>query len=86
MTLVYAKKKKFPYSYTLPCIYPLVNLIRFAYAKKKKKKNATTKIRVQKCNGGWSYIMPMMSCDIISMMGGWGVSYSGGVCHGKLPD
>ena len=37
MTLVYAKKKKFPYSYTLPCIYPLVNLIRFAYAKKKKK-------------------------------------------------
>ena len=39
MTLVYAKKKKkFPYSYTLPCIYPLVNLIRFAYAKKKKKK------------------------------------------------
>ena len=30
------QKKKFPYSYTLPCIYPLVNLIRFAYAKKKK--------------------------------------------------
>ena len=40
MTLVYAKKK-IPYSYTLPCIYPFVNLIRFAYAKKKK--NATTK-------------------------------------------
>ena len=42
MTLVYAKKKKkkFPYSYTLPCIYPFVNLIRIAYAKKK---NATTK-------------------------------------------
>ena len=34
MTLVYAKKK-FPYSYTLPSIYPFVNLIRFAYAKKK---------------------------------------------------
>ena len=38
MTLVYAKNK-FPYSYTLPCIYPFVNLIRFAFAKK----NATTK-------------------------------------------
>ena len=35
MTLVCAKKKKFPYSYTLPCIYPFVNLIRFAYAEKK---------------------------------------------------
>ena len=34
MTLVYAKEK-FPYSYTLPCIYPFVNLIRFAYVKKK---------------------------------------------------
>ena len=52
MTLVYAKKK-IPYSYTLPCIYPFVNLIRFAYAKEK----CNHKIRVQECNGGGA-----MSC------------------------
>ena len=48
------KKKKIPYSYTLPCICPFVNLIRFAYPKKK----CNHKIRVQECNGGGA-----MSCQ-----------------------
>ena len=58
--------------------YPFVNLIRFAYAKKK----CNHKIRVQECNGGratscqWCHVM---SCDIISVHNrGWGVSYRGG--------
>ena len=51
------------------------------YAKKKKK--------IQPQNKGpgmlWgqSYVTPMTSCDVISMMGG-GVCHRGGVCHGKL--
>ena len=76
-------KKKFHYSYTLPCIYPFVNLIRFAYAKRK----CNHKIRVQECNGSratscqWCHVM---SHDVISAIGG-GVCHTGGVCHGKLP-
>ena len=51
------------------------------------KKKCNHKIRVQEHNGGgatshqWHHVM---SCDIISMIGG-GVCHTGGVCHGKLP-
>ena len=32
---------------------------------------------------GWSYVTPMISCDVIGMIGG-GVGLRGGVGHEKL--
>ena len=34
---------------------------------------------------GQSYVMPMMSHDVIGTIGGLGCVTEGGVCHGKLP-